>query len=96
MTTTDDGQLVPLTLLALELHCPVETLTKRFEGSVVLDAAGLRAITAERSRMYLGAIRAESEEIHRRALRRAAGAAAFPHAGVYSVYGPPAGRNPED
>jgi hypothetical protein len=55
--------LVALVLLALELRCPIETLLRRFAGSIVIDpSTGLRAITAERSRMYLAAVNAEARE----------------------------------
>jgi hypothetical protein len=66
-----DNQLVPLVTLAAELRCPIETLVKRFAGSIVLNEAGLRAISAERSRVYLAAVDAEAVEIHRAALAAA-------------------------
>lgn len=79
-TMTDEQRFVPLVLLALELHCDVDRLVRRFAGDIVIDpVSGLRAIPAPICREHLAAVHAQARQIHQDALRVAAERAAAPN-----------------
>jgi hypothetical protein len=78
MTMSDDvmaesGVLVPISVLALELRCDPSAIARRFVGSVCIDpTTGLQSIPAERSSVYLAAIRAAQQHSAEQQARRAA------------------------
>lgn len=72
-----DTQFVPLAVLALELHQPIDNLARRLAGDVVVDpVTGLRAVPATFCRTYLAKVHDEARRIHQDALRMQAERAA--------------------